>query len=496
MINGYILMPRHTPDDIRHAAPCTREVCFYLIRKANFADSKDLKRGQLIRSYGEIQEDLAWKWGNGQGTYSLNQIRGAFATLKKIGVIRTKKRIRSILITVCNYDLYQNPKSYGSHSGSQAYVSPEGNNDKGLELKALSGSQGGSQANPSGSQGGSHSGSQADDSPEPAIDKGFQPYGESGSQGGSHLKSHAMLEYTPESRDISIDSSTEICPPPQTNDCDFDRDRKIFVDCFPGVKTIQTFDDNAGRKSGALVKLVHCPEEIPYNYQVRLEELNEQGAGIYLTVNETNGQGRKAEDVVNVRAVFADLDGAPIDPVWGYHPSIVIESSPEKYHAYWLTIDDPVDGVPLDGFRQLQECIAVKFGSDPKVKDLPRVMRIPGFNHRKGEPFLSRIIHHTGVRYTYADLVEMFPPAPREKWSAPKYQTQTTHSPDTEFKGGYGAAQGGRNNHIAARIGGMLNRGLSWAEIEAEAHKEGAACAPPLSGREVEAVLKSMKRYA
>jgi hypothetical protein len=283
--------------------------------------------------------------------------------------------------------------------------------------------------------------------------------------------------------------------PPQTDECDFDRDRRIFLDAFPGVKTIQTFDDDADRKSHDLVKLVHVPGDIPYNYHVRLEELNEQGAGIYLTVNETNGQGRKAGDVVRVRAVFADLDGSPIDPVWEYPPSMAVESSPGKFHAYWLTVDDPVNGVPLEGFRTLQESIAVKFGSDPKVKDLPRVMRMPGFNHMKADPFLSRIIHYTGNRYTFTDLVEMFPPPLREQWSAPKYQTPVTRNSDAKFKGSYGAGKGGRNNHVTARIGGMINRGLSWTEIEVEAHKEGAACAPPLPGREVEAILKSMRRY-
>jgi hypothetical protein len=37
--------------------------------------------------------------------------------------------------------------------------------------------------------------------------------------------------------------------------------------------------------------------------------LNAGGAGVYVTVNQTNGKGRKATDIVRVRALFVDLDG-------------------------------------------------------------------------------------------------------------------------------------------------------------------------------------------
>jgi hypothetical protein len=33
----------------------------------------------------------------------------------------------------------------------------------------------------------------------------------------------------------------------------------------------------------------------------------------------------------------------------------------------------------------------VCFGGDPKVSDLARVMRVPGFFHQNGEPFMTRL---------------------------------------------------------------------------------------------------------
>lgn len=106
--------------------------------------------------------------------------------------------------------------------------------------------------------------------------------------------------------------------------------------------------------------------------QYRLRELSEAGRGFTSKL-----------DVAEVRAVFADLDShedaaeriasAPLPP------SIVVRSSSQhKLHAYWLTRDL----APAE-FSSYQRAIATLLGSDPAVVDLPRIMRVPGFLHRK-----------------------------------------------------------------------------------------------------------------
>jgi hypothetical protein len=176
---------------------------------------------------------------------------------------------------------------------------------------------------------------------------------------------------------------------------------------------------------------------------------------------------------------------------------MVIETSPGKFHCYWLTVlDDEHYTTPLKAFTPLQEGIAVKFNSDKFVKDLPKAMRMPGFYHCKKDKFLSRIISHTGARFEFGLLVSMFPPIPRQTWSAEKYKKNVEHNPDSEYKGSYGAGEGSRNHHITKRIGGMIKRGLSWSEIEKEAYLEALECNPPLPEVETRAILKSMRRYA
>jgi len=159
------------------------------------------------------------------------------------------------------------------------------------------------------------------------------------------------------------------------------------------IITTQTFDDNSVRKD---MRLAHVFHGTLSQHTDALTRLQQQGAGVFVMVNRGDGvihEGRKtcrtADSVVAVRALFADLDGAPLQPVLEAHyPDIVVESSPGRWHAYWRT-----DDCPLDQFKLRQQQIATKFGADIKVCDLPRVMRLPGFWHQKGEPFMTRVIH-------------------------------------------------------------------------------------------------------
>jgi P4 family phage/plasmid primase-like protien len=150
--------------------------------------------------------------------------------------------------------------------------------------------------------------------------------------------------------------------------------------------TFQTFDDNDKREDRKLTRILHGSLDVCWAELVRL---NNEGAGIFVTINETDRKGREAKNIVRVRCVFADLDGSPLEPVVRHKqvPHIVVVSSPGRWHAYWQ-----VDGLRLGEFENVQKRLIKRFNSDPKVKDLPRVMRLPGFLHRKGTPFLIHII--------------------------------------------------------------------------------------------------------
>ena len=210
-----------------------------------------------------------------------------------------------------------------------------------------------------------------------------------------------------------------------------------------------------------------------------------------MTVNETDGIGRKTENIKRIRAIFGDFDDPSTKvPEFKIQPSMVVESSPNKYHVYFFS-----DNIPLEGFTGLQKALAYNCGSDPKVCDLPRILRVPGFYHRKAESFLTRIISYTGLKYDYGALIDVFPPKPVKKWSAPQYQKEFKQDQNAEYKGAYGSSAGNRNCDMAKIIGGMLKNNKDWSYIEQECFKHNSYSHPPLSDAEVRAVLKSCRRY-
>src|SRR5258708_7128433 len=167
-----------------------------------------------------------------------------------------------------------------------------------------------------------------------------------------------------------------------------------------GVFTFQTIDDDKDRKASGLARVFHGSID---QHLASLTSLNQQGAGVFVMVNAGDSKGRTAASVQRVRALFVDLDGAPLDPVLqcALPQHIVVDSSAGRFHAYWLVSD-----VPLEDFKPLQQKLAMRFGGDSSVCDLPRVMRLPGFQHRKGEPTLTALRSiGTHSPYSVAQLV-------------------------------------------------------------------------------------------
>jgi hypothetical protein len=157
-----------------------------------------------------------------------------------------------------------------------------------------------------------------------------------------------------------------------------------------GQFLFQTFDDSDAKRGG----LARIFEGTLVQHARSLQQLNELGAGIFVMVNA--GTVRRNEGVTRVRSYFVDLDGVPVEPLINsaLPPDILVESSPGKYHGYWLTHDGP-----LDQFKQRQRALASRFGGDASVCDLARVMRLPGFYHRKTtDPVMVKLLRspHAG----------------------------------------------------------------------------------------------------
>jgi AAA domain/Primase C terminal 2 (PriCT-2)/RepB DNA-primase N-terminal domain len=142
-------------------------------------------------------------------------------------------------------------------------------------------------------------------------------------------------------------------------------------------------------------------------------ELNKQGDAIYCTANGTDGTGRKAQNINKVRDIWCEDDtGARHSKPLPIEPDLVVETSPGKAHLHIVA-----DDLTPEDHRSAMASMVELYGSDPNAKDLSRILRVPGFLHQKGKPFLVSIVGGRATKPGYArrsadEVRKAFPPLP------------------------------------------------------------------------------------
>jgi hypothetical protein len=183
------------------------------------------------------------------------------------------------------------------------------------------------------------------------------------------------------------------------------------------------------------------------DHRKRLKTLNNAGYGIFVTINETDGKDVKGANVTRVRALFADFDGSPLSNLdrIPLKPSFTVNTSPGKHHAYWL-----IDDCPPEQFKPMQQTLAQILESDPAVCDLPRIMRVPGFYHLKGDPFMVTIDCPEQVnRYSFADMKNATSSLTRENEVTARHSLKM------------GCNEGSRNTTLTSLAGRLIHDCLS-----------------------------------
>ncbi|SEI03408.1 VapE domain-containing protein [Paracoccus alkenifer] len=130
---------------------------------------------------------------------------------------------------------------------------------------------------------------------------------------------------------------------------------------------------------------------------------NCEGYAVFFFVNELDGTGGTSDsNVIRIRANFADLDNPDTATdsasrmISEMRPAVWVGSSPGKHHLYFRF---PHHADPAH-FRVHQQKLAIQYGGDASVSNPARIMRLPGFLHQKGAPFLVRWEPVTGGQDT------------------------------------------------------------------------------------------------
>lgn len=112
----------------------------------------------------------------------------------------------------------------------------------------------------------------------------------------------------------------------------------------------RTFDDTGRDK-----RLVRTMRGQLHHRAHDLVNLNRRRAGVFVTINETDGRGITTKHIIRVRAVWIDMDnhkppGRRDLPIL---PHLGVQSSTNGWHYYWLVRD-----FPLDAFKAVQSFLA------------------------------------------------------------------------------------------------------------------------------------------
>ena len=270
------------------------------------------------------------------------------------------------------------------------------------------------------------------------------------------------------------------------------------LDPDPDVFVFQTFDDSQTRRNPALARTLHGTLDQHWS---TLESLSRQGAGIFVCINKINPTGRRTkENVIAVRAYFADFDKLNPETIksnlksFGLVPHGIVKSSPGKWHVYWF-----IDGVPLEEFTSIQQRLAEVLGSDPSIKDLARVMRLPGSLHQKDgcAPFIVRITRTYDLpNYANADFQAALAAAERKslankRRSIAEELAEPRSPPDMT----QGFPDGHRTRALTKRAGWCLGpKRMTEGEAVLACLDWNSHNTPPLPNEKVRTTVASIKK--
>ena len=119
---GYILLARKiTISEIMAKPPLYMKLWVWMLKSANHKKGyRGLERGQFFTTKKDMREAMSWMVGYRKVTPTEKEIRNPYEWFLEGRMIVTKKVIHGTLITICNYDEYQNPKNYEGQSEGQS----------------------------------------------------------------------------------------------------------------------------------------------------------------------------------------------------------------------------------------------------------------------------------------------------------------------------------------------------------------------------------------
>jgi hypothetical protein len=260
---------------------------------------------------------------------------------------------------------------------------------------------------------------------------------------------------------------------------------------------------NAETKKWAQLFVTYEKSLLPETMEI-FTRANEAGDNVYVAMNTYKTSRRKEADIAAVRNVWAELDEdgrKNLDKIFASKrvpdPTVVNESSPNKFHAIWKVKDMSVEEAKI-----LLKSICAEFNGDKNAIDAARVLRLPGFKNCKyaDQPEVE-IVHlsenisaHTASEFSLVPKKATVTPIDSAS-TATRSEKQNAVLIANIFAQGQTIEQGNRNSGLTSVAGALHNIGISLSELEEQLSLYNDEFVdPPLDSSEVHTIAVSIDK--
>lgn len=135
---------------------------------------------------------------------------------------------------------------------------------------------------------------------------------------------------------------------------------------------------------------------------------------LHVCLNRTGLHGRRRKDIEQCRVFCVDIDS--VGKIPKCNASLIVESSPGKYHLYWKC----AFSIGLEKWSAVQLALAAQYGGDFSLAEVTKTIRVPGVPRRtkEGKEFLPRIVRAAAQCPVFSDdnLNELFTDGDFNEW--------------------------------------------------------------------------------
>jgi hypothetical protein len=129
--NGYVLLPRIVLEGLGGRSPLAVALYVWLLCRASHKTRQGFKctyqRGELFTSIDMMRDAMKYKSGYRWVRPTRDMIRSAIGALTGAALVTTAKTTRGLIVTIYQYEYYQNPANYGTYTGdtTEPHTEPE-----------------------------------------------------------------------------------------------------------------------------------------------------------------------------------------------------------------------------------------------------------------------------------------------------------------------------------------------------------------------------------